>query len=444
MGTSNVIVNYSHIKHIKHSLGAEHTTAMDPALMALKTDDQLRAAVINADVVNTAMEGVDNLIKKSVSEALDVLEASERHSGVMTVTDNPNASWLQSFLAENASSEGKLDELWSGVSAPRFSEEDWLRWIRKSFLGFLRGRFGRHEWLTPSSEPDVCSNSMRLALIGDSATGMYGAPISKESIESDSGYDCLISLADVYYTGTKKETKERFLKFWPKNPTAISRALNGNHEMYSGGYGYFELTLPEFQQDASCFAFQNDHWLYLAIDSAYARSGLGFGGGELNEDQIEWLHKIVDKSADRKVIFFSHHPVYSSSGKLAQQVSKLLNDKKIFAWYYGHKHECVIYDQHPIWGIYGRCVGHGGVPYERFRSGESVITTSVTDVTWRKLKAKGDVPGGLVLDGPNEFINNHEREYGPHGYMTLEFNGKHLNEIVHLPDGTIIYERELA
>ena len=53
------------------------------------------------------------------------------------------------------------------------------------------------------------------------------------------------------------------------------------------------------------------------------------------------------------------------------------------------------------------------------------------------------VPGGLILEGPNPYIPGHEHEYGPHGYMTLEFKDEQLNEIVHAPDGSPVYARQL-
>ena len=44
-------------------------------------------------------------------------------------------------------------------------------------------------------------------------------------------------------------------------------------------------------------------------------------------------------------------------------IAKLPDDpakrKKIFAWYWGHEHRCALYDQHPKWGVFGRCIGNG-------------------------------------------------------------------------------------
>jgi hypothetical protein len=62
---------------------------------------------------------------------------------------------------------------------------------------------------------------------------------------------------DIYKSGTEKEVRERFLRFWPGNAATLSRAMPGNHEMYSGGIGYFDHVLPAFGQQTSYFSFAN-------------------------------------------------------------------------------------------------------------------------------------------------------------------------------------------
>ena len=37
-------------------------------------------------------------------------------------------------------------------------------------------------------------------------------------------------------------------------------------------------------------------------------------------------------------------------------------------------------------------------------------------------------------------MKGEEKKFGPHGYLTLEFDGPELVERVHLPDGTEIYK----
>jgi hypothetical protein len=104
-------------------------------------------------------------------------------------------------------------------------------------------------------------------------------------------------------------------------------------------------------------------------------------------------------------------------------------------------------------GLYGftwpiffvRCVGHSGYPYFHDKFTEGVIDQhGPQDTKWRKVDKKKNTPGGLILEGPNLYIKGHENEYGPHGYMTLEFDGARLNEIVHAPDSSVVYERELV
>jgi len=45
--------------------------------------------------------------------------------------------------------------------------------------------------------------------------------------------------------------------------------------------------------------------------------------------------------------------------------STLTQVKAITAWYWGHEHDCIIYDRHPETGMLGRCIGHGGIPAPR-------------------------------------------------------------------------------
>jgi hypothetical protein len=96
--------------------------------------------------------------------------------------------------------------------------------------------------------------------------------------------------------------------------------------------------------------------------------------------------------------------------------------------------------------MHGRCVGHGGYPYFRKPWGDIGGTKDKDNSNWFILPKKNFAPGGRALDGPNPFIGDGDdpNRYGPQGYMTVEFSGPHINEIVHLPDGKVIYERQLV
>src|SRR5207253_2763206 len=224
---------------------------------------------------------------------------------------------------------------------------------------------------------------------------------------------------------------DRFIDLWPFESTAISRSLNGNHEMYTGGHAYFEDLLPRLEQTSSYFAFQNDFWTLVALDTAYTQP---FGGqeGNLNQEQVDWLNKIVAASENRKLVLFSHHQPFSLLDKtqgpmLIKWLQPLLEARKIFAWYWGHEHRCVLYDPHPKYGLHGRCIGHGGFP--EFRPDLSGSTSSADlGSQWKRLKANPNSPGGLILDTPNLYIPGFEEQFSPHGYMRLEFDDDKLTE----------------
>jgi hypothetical protein len=95
-----------------------------------------------------------------------------------------------------------------------------------------------------------------------------------------------LHLGDVYYMGETGEIAENCLGeptsqysgvLWPKGSHG-SFALMGNHEMYSGGQGYFDRflcglgLLDESRrirslQSASFYCLEAEHWLILGLDT---------------------------------------------------------------------------------------------------------------------------------------------------------------------------------
>jgi hypothetical protein len=64
-------------------------------------------------------------------------------------------------------------------------------------------------------------------------------------------------------------------------------------------------------------------------------------------------------------------------------------------------------------------------------------------IAWKRLSASPDAPACLVLVGHNPLVQGEEKKFGPHGYLTLEFDGPNLIERVHLPDSTEIFKRQV-
>ena len=65
---------------------------------------------------------------------------------------------------------------------------------------------------------------------------------------------------------------------------------------------------------------------------------------------------------------------------------------------------------------------------------------SLDGVAWKRLAANDEAPSCLVLDGRNPLVPGEEDKFGPHGYLTLDFDGPNLIERVHLPDGKEIFK----
>lgn len=371
---------------------------------------------------------------------------------VFRAFDHRPASLLQSILAQQAAegtTKANQIPLANGGYEAQFDEKDALGWAA-SLRSWWRRYLDRHPFQPPPAQPDKIENSVRLAMLGDWGTGLYGAPTCARSIAgAKPAYDILLHLGNVYYAGTEPEVEGRFLNLWPDIPNVISRAINSNHEMYSGGNAYFRQTLAVFHQSSSLFALRNDHWILLGLDSAY--EGNDRVGGNLSDLQAGWVAAQVNEAVKngQRVILLSHHQPFSlfetQGAILAECLKEALAAHKIFAWYWGHEHRCVIYERHPDWNLYGRCIGHSGYPYFRDIFPGAVHPQINSDGSrWIRLIARKTAPTGTVLDGPNPYIKGHENQYGPNGYLTLEFSDSHLNEIVRASDGTILFENQLS
>jgi hypothetical protein len=103
-----------------------------------------------------------------------------------------------------------------------------------------------------------------------------------------------IHLGDIYYSGTPRESQEHFLDVVKHHgPDGCHYfALAGNHDYYSGGYGYFDTVPPALRQEASYFNLRNPHWQIIGLDSGYEEYGL-------QKPQLEWLTAQLDSPVRR-------------------------------------------------------------------------------------------------------------------------------------------------
>lgn len=365
------------------------------------------------------------------------VETARSGPNVMITVQDRDASLVQSGIAETTSASRALP---TGGLEAQFGEGltggDITGWALS-----LLDHIDPTRWHPIKRPPDDSIGSFadvgRVAVIGDWGTNLYGAPRSAASIARTGGYELLLHLGDVYYSGTKSEVKQRFLDPWPIEAGKVSRALNGNHEMYSGGFAFFEDILPHFDQPSSYFAFQNQNWLLIGLDTAHSDH-------TIDHQQTNWLNRMVQQKGQRRVILFSHHQPFSrldgQGPDLQAALASLFQTRAITAWYWGHEHDCIIYDRHQPSGMLGRCIGHGGIPSPRKSAVLNAPTErNISGVSWKRLAENQYAPASIVLDGPNVLVPGEEQKFGPHGYLTLDFNGPNLIERIHLPDGSEIY-----
>jgi hypothetical protein len=369
-------------------------------------------------------------------------EADDVGDGLLITVPDREASLLQSALAAEGDTRTQLG---GGMEEVKFGTGlgggDVLGWM-KSVFDWVDRRSAHPIARPTTTTAEAIGNAYRIAMTADWGTGLYGAPKVAAQMTRIGGFDMLLHLGDVYYSGTEKEVRERFLDVWPRQAGRVSRALNSNHEMYSGGYGYFDVALPAFEQTSSYFACQNDHWLLAMLDTAYVDH-------DMDNQQVAWLNAVISQAGPRKVVLFSHQQLFSrlddQGPKLERALRHLLEAKRITAWYWGHEHQCVLYDPHPRYGLLGRCLGNGGIPEARKRAvREAAVESQQGPVAWMRLSATAESPACLALDGPNPDVPDDGERFVPHGFMTLEFSGESLTERVFLTDGREIWSKRIG
>ena len=119
----------------------------------------------------------------------------------------------------------------------------------------------------------------------------------------------------------------RILAAWPLTtcrPRPIQLlALNGNHEMYSGGESFFKVVLPAFDQPQPFFCLEGEHWRIIGLDTAYL-------GGRLKpqtaddacmQAQWDWLVNLLKTGPKLANILLTHlQPVSAHSKEFSDSV----------------------------------------------------------------------------------------------------------------------------
>lgn len=273
----------------------------------------------------------------------------------------------------------------------RFGPEDseWVTEIARATLERLAQ--GNHPF-NPQPARHEIGDEARVVIVGDWGSGLPRAQeVARHMAEEVStalaeGREAhVIHLGDVYYSGTRAECERNVLApgMWPVSAEqaragVTSWSLNGNHDMYGGGFGYFETLLGDERfaaqrsadgKPTSFFRIVSPSWDLVGLDTSWNPDVLDQGHfGVLEDPQAEFVASVAAES-DRKLMLLSHHQLLSvydhdsdRVGKtLAQKLGPTLGAGAVDAWIWGHEHRCVGYGKAGGVG-FSRCIGNGGVP----------------------------------------------------------------------------------
>jgi hypothetical protein len=272
----------------------------------------------------------------------------------------------------------------------------------------------------------------RVALIGDWGTGT-GPAIEVLKLIAGDKPDVLVHLGDIYYSGTPTECQARFngpINLVLRNGSMLPVfTLSGNHDMYCGGVGFYDLIAklnpPPSTQPASFFCLRSadEKWQLLAMDTgihddipADVADALTF----IEDDELAWHCDRVQEFAGRTILL-SHHQLFSAFSPigpsnnrkkrsatnplLLRAFQRMTASKEVAAWFWGHEHTLSIYK--PFAGLErGRCLGHGAVP------------VSIIDDIYKPLPNLEETPS--LIDKTR--LAARSGVYN-HGYALLAFDG---------------------
>jgi len=231
----------------------------------------------------------------------------------------------------------------------------------------------------------------KIAIIGDWGTGDDVATNVLNQVGALKP-DLLLHLGDVYYAGTQNEAKDNFLNICRSVLGGIPLyTLCGNHDMYSGGQGYYWL-LDQVGQKSSYFCLRNDQWMFLAMDTGFHDNNPFNVSTNMTQlvtqdgwSEANWHLNQISEAGDRRLILLSHHQLFSPFGSVGslEGVPYAYNPNlhNVFAsalpkvewWFWGHEHTLGIYPAYM--GLKrGRCIGASAVPV--FQDQQSYATAS--------------------------------------------------------------------
>jgi Calcineurin-like phosphoesterase len=377
-----------------------HVERTREALGSPRLQDLLERAAAQVPGDEPPREKITALLSPDIDAT--VSSGGEAH-GVPYLSRSPLVSMVQSHMEEALGAAGVPDpdehpsllsrivltvERYLHIAPGSFTpgDPDWYVFIAEGVLERLAA--GNAPFNANPAEYDYMADNARLVVVGDWGTALprarnVAARMREKIAEAlAAGRQVhVMHLGDIYYSGLESEDRRRFLDLWPVTPQqagagVTSWCLNGNHDMYSGGFGYFGTVLgdPRFRRQRSAdgkptsfFRLRSPSWDFVGLDTSWD-TDLTSGGqiAVLQDPQSRYVAQTAAGSA-RKLVLFSHHQLVSFYDKsdigstLPAKLAPVLDANRVTAWWWGHEHRAIAYEaargvRHP------RCLGNGGIP----------------------------------------------------------------------------------
>ncbi|HEY0815150.1 MAG TPA: metallophosphoesterase [Pseudonocardia sp.] len=329
----------------------------------------------------------------------------------------------------------------------RFTPDDpnWVIKVGESMVGHLAA--GNHPF-NPRPATYAISDSARLVLVSDWGTGLQEAQAVAAAMGDAvaeglaQGRDVhVVHLGDVYYSGLPSEYQRHVLAYWPvtaaqQNAGVTSWSLNGNHDMYSGGFGFFGTLLgdPRFVRQraadgpTSWFHLTSPKWDFIGLDTAWDPDVLSRGNvGVLADPQAAYVRSVA-AFPRAKIALLSHHQYVTAydqedmGPELGRKLGPVLGTGVVRAWWWGHEHRCMTF--RASGGVaFPRCIGNGGVPM-----------------------IAHDPNAPIPPPGEWEYRAAVERDgkrWARFGFTVLDLDGDHLHASYRDQDGTEVRAEEI-
>jgi hypothetical protein len=329
---------------------------------------------------------------------------------------------------------------------------------------FARLLEGSHAFCDTPARADL-GTRVRLVVVGDWGTGREDAARvgaqARRFLEQSQAPAHLVHLGDTYYSGTPREARRNVLAPWPvpEDEAGLfgSWALNGNHDMYSGGHGLFDVTLgdPRFVRQragvdpTTWFVLSSAGWNIVGLDTAWEHPALLVRGDQLFiEGDLGHLHgrqaDVLAECAadDRRLLVLSHHQLFSAYDEahftfgsdraaatpMAEELAGVLAEREIDAWFWGHEHDCLGYEEHFGGVRFARAIGHGGVPTLVRRTPATPVGGGhpeyVVKPDWRE--GDSDALRAVAWEYRGARRDDDGRELCKRGFAVLDIDGRDL------------------